>query len=452
MVILGLSIGLALAMLLAHQAVNQKINNVKSSVGNTINISPAGFRGFVGGGNPLTQDQLNKVKSVNHVVALSETLTDRLTSDNTNLQSAIDAGSLGQRFVVNGGGEAGSTAGGFTNFTPPVMVIGTNDPTNLDNAGGGTFNLKGGQVFSSTSTDNVALVGSDLASKNSLSVGSTFTAYGTTVKVVGIFDAGNTFANNQLIMPLATVQKLSGQTSDITSATATVDSVDNLDSTTTAIKNTLGSVADVTNGQTRTQDTINSLKNIQSVSLYSLIGAVTAGAVIIFLTMLMIVRERRVEIGVTKAIGASNAKVIWQFMVEAVTLTVLAAVVGIIIGVVAADPITRTLANNASSSSSLTTSSGPVVRQFGNGGAVSVGGGSTSSGPVTIGVGGGPSFVARGRGFGVLRSNITNIHAAIGWSILVYGLVAALVIAGVGSLIASWTIARVRPAEVMRAS
>src|SRR5579871_671584 len=78
--ILSLSIGLALAMLLAHKAVDQKIQSVKSSVGNTITISPAGVRGFEGGGNPLTQDQLNKVAALPHVSKLTESLNDRLTS------------------------------------------------------------------------------------------------------------------------------------------------------------------------------------------------------------------------------------------------------------------------------------------------------------------------------------------------------------------------------------
>ena len=40
-VILALSIGLALTMLLARQAVQAKIDSVKSSIGNTITVSPA---------------------------------------------------------------------------------------------------------------------------------------------------------------------------------------------------------------------------------------------------------------------------------------------------------------------------------------------------------------------------------------------------------------------------
>ena len=422
--ILSLSIGLALSMLVAHKAVEQKITSVKSSVGNTINISPAGARGFEGGGNPLTQAELDKVKALPHVAKTTESLNDRLTSSDTNLQSSIDLGTLGQRFARRSA--AGDQGGGNpnpANFTPPITVVGTNDPTNLAaTQGGGTFSLKSGTVFSNSSSDNVALVGSALASKNNLSAGSTFTAYGVTIKVVGLFDSGNQFSNGLVVMPLATVQTLSVQAADLTSATVTVDSVDNLSTVTTAIKNVLGSAADVTNAQDQANNAVAPLENIKSISLYSLIGAVIAGAVIILLTMIMIVRERRREIGVLKAIGASNLKVVGQFMSEAVTFTALAAVIGIALGVVAANPITTALVKNSSTTA-------------------------TATGAVTGAPGGGRLAFRLGGG---VRQSITNIHASVGWDIILYGLGAALVIALTGSAVASWFIAKVRPAEVMR--
>ena len=110
-VILGLSMGLALSMLIANQAVGQKINSVKTTIGNTVTISPAGARGFDGGGDPLTVDQLAKVKALAHVTSIDESLNDRLTTTDTNLVSAVDAGAIGRRFSANSGQ-------GF-NFTPP---------------------------------------------------------------------------------------------------------------------------------------------------------------------------------------------------------------------------------------------------------------------------------------------------------------------------------------------
>jgi putative ABC transport system permease protein len=438
-IILGLSIGLSLTMLVAHQAVGDKIQSIKASVGNTVSVSPAGVRGFQGGGNPLTAANLKSVESLPHVVSTVATLSDRLTTSDSNLQSAVSAGELGQRFSQNSGvtfhaqsgggaGFGGPGGGGTFSFTPPVTVTGTNAPTNLSAStteGGGTFTLKSGKVFASNSSANVAIVGTSLASKNNLKVGSTFTAYNTTVTVVGIFDAGNTFSNNQVIMPLTTVQTLSSQPGDLTSITLTVDSITNVNEVTSAASKALGSSADVTNAATESQNTIAPLQNIQSISLYSLVGAVIAGAIIILLTMIMIVRERRREIGVIKAIGGSNLKVMGQFMVESITFTLMAAVIGIGLGIVAGNPITRLLVNN--STTSTTVSAGTP---FGGGG-------------------GGSHLRARGS-FGFIHNDVSSIHAAIGWDILLYGLAAALIIAIVGSGLASLFIAKIRPAEVMR--
>lgn len=435
--ILALSIGLALTMLVARQAVTAKIASVKGAIGNTITISPAGARGFEGGGNPLTETELAKVKSIAHVVSLTETIQDRLESTDTNLQSAIAAGSIGRRF--GGGGEGGQDqASGMaapTSFTPPITVLGAN---NLDASvltGGGSVSLTSGQKFDPTKDADVALLGKDLATKNNLTIGSTFTAYnGTTITVDGIYDSGNTFSNNTVVMPLPTVQRLSGQTGDISSAVVQVDSISNLTATTTAIKNTLGTdVADVVSQQDTSQQALAPLENIKTISAYSLVGSVVAGAVIILLTMMMIVRERRREIGVLKAIGSSNLKVVTQFMTEAITFTLMAAVIGLVVGALAGNPVTKLLVTTSSTTQTVTTG-GARDGGFRGGGAV-----------FRAATGG----VGRAAGFG--GQSLRNIQTSVGWSIILYGLAAALIIALVGSAIPAWLIAKVRPAEVMRA-
>lgn len=429
--ILGLSMGLVLSMLIANQAVSQKIESVKSSVGNTVSISPAGARGFEGGGDPLTTAEIAKASSLEHVSGATKTLSDRVTTDNSNLQSAVDAGALGRRFAGNSGqgfqalpqmerGSSGASGESRVTrtFTPPVTVIGTTDPSKLASSEGtssSTLTLTSGEVFDGASTENVALVGKTLAEKNSLSVGSTFTLYGQTVKVVGIFDTGTTFSNNQVIMPLATLQTLSSQPDQVTSVTLSVDSTENVAAVTTAAKATLGATADVTNASEQAETTIAPLKNIQMISTYSLVAAVGAGAVIVLLTMIMIVRERRREIGVLKAIGASNARIALQFMAEAVTLTLLATVIGFVVAAFAAQPLTSVLATSSSSSS--------------------------------MAGGRGMGF----RGGGAALRNLQDISASIDWTIILYGLGAAILIAVIGSLLTSFFIAKVRPADVMRA-
>jgi len=282
-------------------------------------------------------------------------------------------------------------------------------------------------------------VGTTLATKNSLVVGSTFTAYGETITVAGIFDSGTEFSNNAVIFSLPTLQRLSSQTGDLTSAVVTVDSIGNMDSVTSQVKRTLGSKADVTSSKDAAADAIAPLDSVKTVASFSLIGAVVAGAVIILLVMVMVVRERKREIGVVKAIGGSNLRIISEFMVESLTLTVLGALIGLAIGVVGGQPVTKMLVDNSANSSNATT---PI--QIPGGGSVKV-----------------PSDNLRARGFGPrqlsrIRDNgaykgISNIKAQIGWGILLDGFGAAVLIAAVGSALAAGMIAKVRPSIVMRA-
>lgn len=431
--ILGLSIGLMIAMLAARQAVSDKIETVKSSVGNTISISPAGARGFEGGGEALTADLLDKVAATAHVTSVTKTLSDRMTTDQTSLQSAVEAGSLGRRGADNSGIGMAPPTGGASNetqstdststtttrtFTMPVTITGVSDTSSASTFGGSSVTWKSGSVFDASKDENVAVLGTSIATKNNLKVGSTFTAYGTTIKVVGIYDAGNTFANNGVFTSLAALQRLSSQTGSITSATAIVDSLDNLATTTTAVKTVLGTKADVTNSQDVADTAVKPLESVKTISAFSLIGAVVAGSIIILMTMMMIVRERRREIGVMKAIGSSNVGIMQQFVVEALTLTALALVVGLGIGVAAATPLTNSLVST-SSSSSQTSQRGP----------------------------GGPGM----RGFGAASSQtIKNISASVGVSTLALGAIAALAIAIVGSAVPAFAISKIKPAEAMR--
>lgn len=454
--ILSLSIGLSLVMLIAHQAVGQKIKDVKSSVGNTITIQPAGFNPLSQANNALTTNSLSKVRSLPHVTSLTETLTDRLTtigsaqpegpfgntSSNSNNQTSLkspvklnnngngtfSSGNGGTQLFISGGGSLPA------NFSPPIRILGTNNPSQLDN--GTSASIVSGKLIDGSADSNNAMISTDMANENGLKVGSTFTAYGATLTVAAIFNSGTQGGNDVVVVSLPALERLSGQGNVVSDATATVDSADNLNNTVTAVKNSLGSSADVTSSIDEANNTIKPLQNVQSISLISLIGAVIAGAIIILLTMVMIVRERRREIGILKAIGASNLKVVFQFMSEALTFTILAAAIGLIIGIIGGNPVTNTLVTNSTNSAQQTNSAGP-------------GGFRVSGGP------GAGAFQRAGgglvtRNFGGIKNTISNIHANIGWNILAYGLGTALIIAIVGSGSAGWLIAKVRPAEVMR--
>ncbi len=443
-VILGLSIGLCMVMLIARQTVQDKIQTTKASIGNTVTIQPAGFNSFSAANNSLTTSQLNVVSKLPHVTGLIETLTDRLTtigtvssprnfigqsnSTNTNQTSLKSPVKLSRR--LNRGGNRLFVSGGSgfqlpPNFSLPIVIVGTNDPVQLNTANGNVATLVSGKFLNGNSDNNDAMVSQKMAQVNNLKLGSTFTAYSTQLTVVGIFASSSGGTNNVVVVSLPTEQRLSGQAGDVTLAVAKVDSIDNLSSTTAAIQKALGSSANVTSSTDAANLAIQPLNSVSKVALYSLIGAIVAASIIILMVMVMIVRERRKEIGVIKAIGSGNLRIAAQFMVEALTLTVSAAIIGIIIGAVASTPLTDMLVSNA------TTNQTSIGNRFG-------------AGPViTRHFGGGV--------LGGLHRGISNIHAVVGFNLIGYGLAAAVVIALVGSALTAFIITKIRPSEVIRA-
>ena len=361
-------------------------------------------------------------------------MNDRLTSETSNLQSSIDAGSFGNRVQNSSGvgfqgpppdGAGGIRSGGSSSrvtrtFTPPVIVTGVSNADNPSIYGADKVTFTSGSAINASNDNDEAVIGKSLAEKNNLAVGSTFTAYSKTIKVVGIYDTGNTFSNNGVVMSLRSLQRLSEQSDAITSATVTVNSVDAIDSSVEAIKTQLGTTADVVSSQASAKTATEPLESVKTISTYSVFGAVVAGSVIILLTMMMIVRERRREIGVMKAIGSSNTKTILQFVSEAITLTAMGLIAGLIIGVFAAQPITKVLVTNSTSSSN--------QQQPG-------------------------AFPGRRRGIGSNAAirNIRDVQTTVGPSVIGYGALVALLIAMIGSAAPAYLISKVRPAEVMRA-
>ncbi len=448
--ILAISMGLGLSMLLANQAVKDRIQTVKSQVGTTVMVNPAGSRGFQGGGEPLTTDDLAKVTSLAHVSSVDEVLNLVVTTaggsqggvfrafgggqkmGETNLESSIDPGTIGKRFQQRGAEVGGSVRiegdGPPADVKLPIRVAGITGDQSED---GQTIKLSSGRQLK-TGDANVAVVGKNLAAKNNLKVDSTFTLYGETFTVVGIFDNGTEFGNDMLYIPLATAQRISEAGKEVSSAVVKVDSVDNLASATKAISSALGTdKADVTAVEENALTAVESLRTVERVSLIGFVIALGAAAIIILMTMLMIVRERRREIGVLKAIGGGNPSIVAQFVVEALVLVLIASVVGFGFATVSGNGIAGALVRSNTTSAS-DSDMGP---SFGAGGPR--GGGFRS---IRLG----------GRDQKSAKDYVGDVATTVNTSSLAIGLGAAVLIAIVGSAVPAWLVTKVRPAEVLR--
>jgi putative ABC transport system permease protein len=437
--ILAVSMGLALAMLLANEAVKDRLTQVKQSVGTAISINPAGSANFQGGGEPLKTDDLAKVAVQAHVAEVAMALQAMLATEggeNTNfkiigngikqgetsLESSIDPGTLGNRFQGRTGNDE---QGPPPTFKLPIRMVGISGSRNEQ---GQRIRLTDGRQLKTGDTTS-AVLGNNVAAKNKLQVGSTFQAYGETFTVVGIFESGTKFNDDAVYVPLATLQRLTEAGSEIASAVAIVDSVDNVEAAVANIRKILGEdKVDVTANEQNALVAVESLRTVEKVSLIGFAIALIAAAVIILLTMLMIVRERRREIGVLKAIGASNRSIVTQFVVEAVVLVMIGAALGMGIAALSSNSIASTLINSNTAESTST------EMKVTPGAAVNF---------KAVRIDGAPDLSSA-------KDLIGNVTTNVSARSLGYGLLAALLIAIVGSAIPAWLVTKIRPAEVLR--
>ena len=432
----AISIALILSMLVARSSVQAKINEVKTTAGTNITIRPAGVMGGMGGGDPLTAEQLATIKSTANVSSTTLTLTDQLGTDDTELESSQELGAFGQRQMrFESSGTTNTPEGtGVSDQadrpapTPRITVTGTNDVNSVSNDGS-DLNITSGATIDASSNGLVALVGTTLATKNSLEVGDTFTAYGSTVTVSGIYTTDNAFQDSGIIMPLASLQTLTDQADVVNTVIATVNSSDNVATTVTSLATALGDDADITSEAESAATSVESLESISSLALAGVIGASIAGAAIVLLAMVMVVRERRREIGVMKAIGGTDGKVVGQFTIEGLTLTLIGTVIGIGLGVIVSGPMTTSLVSSQNSTTSTTqTAAGPGV-----------GGNRPAGGP--------DGFTG---GVEQINTNLTQVTASLTPQVFIAALSITFLIAIIGSAVPAWLTARVRPAEVLR--
>jgi putative ABC transport system permease protein len=195
----------------------------------------------------------------------------------------------------------------------------------------------------------VAVLGATTASDLGLdatSIGSTIQVGGLPFTVIGILQpkGGSGFQNpdDEILVPLGAVSKYFVSGDSIRTIGVSVATDDQMTEATNAITALLRdrhelAATDAADFQVFNQTQLLDAASSISATLTLLLGGIASislivGGIGIMNIMLVSVRERTREIGIRKAVGARGRDILAQFLIEALTLSLLGGLIGIVLG------------------------------------------------------------------------------------------------------------------------
>ena len=209
------------------------------------------------------------------------------------------------------------------------------------------YELSRGRFITQPDLDNrifVAVLGSEAATEmfgKTDAVGETFSINGYTFTVVGVLEANGSDStgsqDNQIFIPYTLAQRLSNMTR-ISSFYVSAVSSDEIYFAQAAVESYLQKIFPTTYSQysVYNQTEMLSTLNETTATLTLMMGGIAAisllvGGIGIMNIMLVSVSERTREIGIRKAIGASRGNILLQFLIEALVVSLLGGLLGLLI-------------------------------------------------------------------------------------------------------------------------
>lgn len=156
-------------------------------------------------------------------------------------------------------------------------------------------------------------IGADVLSGRTLALG------GETLDLAGIYSTGNDFGDNHVFIPIETFRRIFRPGGKLSKIRVTVDEVANVEAVTEDLRRLKGVDAVTAAEQVATARA--TLGSISAAGIYGSLLLFALGAVLVVFVMILATRERIREIGTLKAIGASNAEIMQQFLAETFALT-----------------------------------------------------------------------------------------------------------------------------------
>lgn len=307
--IIGIAIGIMVIV-----ALGMVTGGLKMSTQSTLKAGAAEVTVVQAGSGDFASGRIDeaRVSDIQNLSGVKET-AGTLRATNTSSGSSTAMGSTS-------GGHMGM--GGFT-------VTGM-DPSKLSLVG---IENVAGAIYTDGSTNEVIL-GKTASTDLNKKVGDTINLFGKDFTITGIYETGNFMTDGGAFMSISTIQNLTNNNNKVSNIAVKINENANATEVGKTIENAYPNELSTTTAASMTSRMNNALNTIDTASWAISILAIVIGGVGVVNTMIMSVFERTREIGVLKAVGWKERRILGMILGESVVLTLIAAVVGTIVAVV----------------------------------------------------------------------------------------------------------------------
>lgn len=190
-----------------------------------------------------------------------------------------------------------------------------------------------GTAFTNDSTGEV-IIGKTEAESLNKTIGDSINLFGQNFTIKGTFETGNFMMDNGIVMSLSTLQNLTSNQNKVSSILVKVTDNANVTTVSNTIQDSYPNQLSTSTAADQANRINQGLGFINTASWAISLLAIFIGAVGVINTMIMTVYERTREIGVLKAVGWKDIRILSMILGESIVLTLLAFVAGTLIAVV----------------------------------------------------------------------------------------------------------------------
>jgi len=326
--VLTLSLSLALMMVNMNFSSNQNVKSIKEKYGNSFSVTSSYDYYIIGKKEPYDEEKslidesiADEIAKIASVIEVNKYLSGDFISKKLKVPGITGIHKyMGEVEVIS------------EEISNTISFLGTEESFLTEVAKGNTFKRNDIE-------QNVVVIADKFAERNKLDVGSNIIVKGEKLKIIGIYKVMGEFASELIFIPFKTTQRLFNLEGKVSFLDVTVDSIDNVQKTVDYINNKLSDGRIKAEHGREDDPFLLFFNNIKRISKVSMISSSMVAILIILSIMFINVRERAREIGILKAIGASNFNISTQFLVESISLCIIALILSTAITLATNQPL-----------------------------------------------------------------------------------------------------------------